>query len=45
MRDSPSEKRRRMRALRRRVRTNDVQTWAKRYLQALEFAPDKPPRR
>jgi trehalose 6-phosphate synthase len=44
MRDSPAEKRRRMRALRRRVRTSDVQTWARRYLQALEFAPDKPPR-
>ncbi len=45
MRDQPSDRRRRMRAMRRRVRTHDVQTWAQRYLEALKFAPDKPIRR
>ena len=36
------EKRRRMRSLRRRVRENDVQHWAERFLQALESAPERP---
>ena len=36
------EKRRRMRSLRRRVRENDVQHWAERFLQALECAPERP---
>jgi trehalose 6-phosphate synthase len=45
MRDSPAERRKRMRALRRRVRTDDVHAWARRYLEALEYAPDKPTRR
>ncbi|MBA2694411.1 MAG: trehalose-6-phosphate synthase [Actinobacteria bacterium] len=44
MRDGPGEKRKRMRALRRKVRTDNVQVWATRYLEALEFAPDKPTR-
>lgn len=42
--DSPSEHRRRMRSLRRRVRDHDVQDWAQRFLAALEAAPDKPER-
>lgn len=37
-----AEKRRRMRSLRRRVRENDVQRWAERFLQALACAPDRP---
>lgn len=39
---SPAEKRRRMRSLRRRVRENDVQRWADRFLRALESAPERP---
>ncbi len=35
----PAERRRRMRSLRRRVRDNDVQRWAQRFLDALEAAP------
>ncbi|GAB95819.1 trehalose 6-phosphate synthase [Kineosphaera limosa] len=38
----PTEKRRRMRSLRRRVREHDVQRWAERFLQALESAPERP---
>ena len=37
-----SQKRRRMRSLRRRVRDHDVQRWAERFLQALASAPDRP---
>ncbi len=37
-----AEKRRRMRSLRRRVRENDVQRWAERFLQALACAPERP---
>ncbi|MGB5951268.1 MAG: trehalose-6-phosphate synthase [Ornithinimicrobium sp.] len=42
--EDPGARRRRMRTMRRRVRSNDVHTWAKMYLEALEFAPAKPPR-
>ena len=38
------ERRRRMKALRRRVADHDVQRWAERYLEALEMAPRKPQR-
>jgi trehalose 6-phosphate synthase len=38
------ERRRRMKALRRRVSEHDVQRWASRYLEALAVAPDKPDR-
>ena len=38
------ERRRRMKALRRRVADHDVQRWAERYLEALEIAPRKPQR-
>ncbi len=37
------EKRRRMRGLRKRVATHDVQRWAERYLEALRWAPERPP--
>ncbi len=43
--DDPGTKRRRMRTMRRRVRTHDVHAWAETYLEALEHAPAKPPRR
>ena len=47
-RSTPAEQRRRMRALRRRVATHDVQQWAGRFLDALACAParpqDEPPR-
>ncbi len=36
------EQSRRMRALRKKVRENDVQTWANRFLEALAAAPEKP---
>ena len=36
------ERRRRMRALRRRVHDHDVQDWARRFLAALDAAPGKP---
>ena len=36
------QRRRRMKALRRRVSDHDVQRWAARYLQALAVAPNKP---
>jgi trehalose 6-phosphate synthase len=39
-----TEKRRRMKALRRRVSDHDVQRWAARYLDALVAAPKKPER-
>ena len=42
IRDAPEEKARRMRALRRKVRSQDVQTWAEDFLTALAAAPDKP---
>ncbi len=38
------EKRRLMKAMRRRVADHDVQRWAARFLAALEHAPDRPPR-
>jgi trehalose 6-phosphate synthase len=38
------ERRRRMKALRRRVADHDVQRWAERYLEALAIAPRKPHR-
>ena len=37
------EKRRLMKALRRRVADHDVQRWAHRFLSALEHAPERPP--
>jgi trehalose 6-phosphate synthase len=40
-----AERRRRMKALRRRVAVHDVQRWATRYLDALGSAPAKPHRR
>ncbi len=41
--DTPApEKRRIMRALRRRVAEHDVQRWAARFLAALDAAPDRP---
>ncbi|HKJ11341.1 MAG TPA: trehalose-6-phosphate synthase [Ornithinimicrobium sp.] len=40
--DEPSARRRRMRAMRRRVRTHDVYAWADSYLQALAVAPEQP---
>jgi trehalose 6-phosphate synthase len=43
--DDPATKRTRMRALRRRVRTHDVQSWAHSYLDALAQAPARPPKR
>ncbi|OLT43804.1 trehalose-6-phosphate synthase [Serinicoccus sp. CNJ-927] len=42
--DEPAEKERRMRALRRRVRKHDVQTWAADFLAGLEAAPERPSR-
>ncbi|SNC73598.1 trehalose 6-phosphate synthase [Kytococcus aerolatus] len=41
--DDPEEKRRRMRALREAVVENDVHTWSRTFLQALEHAPEPPP--
>ncbi|AKU15724.1 alpha,alpha-trehalose-phosphate synthase (UDP-forming) [Luteipulveratus mongoliensis] len=42
--DAPeAERTKRMRALRRQVARNDVQRWASNYLDALKYAPDKPP--
>jgi trehalose 6-phosphate synthase len=38
------ERRRRMRALRKRVADHDVQRWAERYLEALACAPERPHR-
>jgi len=38
------ERRRRMKALRKRVSTHDVQRWATRYLEALDSAPLRPHR-
>jgi trehalose 6-phosphate synthase len=38
------ERRRRMKALRKRVATHDVQRWATRYLEALASAPARPHR-
>jgi trehalose 6-phosphate synthase len=38
------QRRRRMRALRRRVSDHDVKRWSARYLEALALAPDKPHR-
>ena len=43
--DAPTDqRRRRMKALRRRVADHDVQRWASRYLEALALAPNKPER-
>ncbi|MGO0575407.1 alpha,alpha-trehalose-phosphate synthase (UDP-forming) [Ornithinimicrobium panacihumi] len=42
IRDTPTAKKRRMSALRRRVRTHDVQRWADDFLRALAVAPGKP---
>ena len=39
-----AERRRRMRAMRRRVADHDVQRWASRFLEALECAPSRPRR-
>ena len=39
------ERRRRMKAMRKRVADHDVQRWASRYLKALAAAPLKPHRR
>ncbi|MBK8436350.1 MAG: trehalose-6-phosphate synthase [Austwickia sp.] len=39
---SATEKKRRMRALRTRVRRHDVQTWAQQFLDALQAAPKRP---
>ncbi len=39
---STTEKKRRMRALRTRVRRHDVQTWAQQFLDALMAAPKRP---
>jgi trehalose 6-phosphate synthase len=41
---SEEERRRRMKALRKRVATHDVQRWASRYLEALASAPLRPHR-
>ncbi|MCH8612004.1 alpha,alpha-trehalose-phosphate synthase (UDP-forming) [Arsenicicoccus dermatophilus] len=41
---SPAERSRRMKALRRRVRRNDVQHWAASFLEQLEAAPGRPAR-
>ena len=41
---SEVERRRRMKAMRKRVADHDVQRWASRYLQALAAAPSKPHR-
>ena len=38
------ERRRRMRAMRKRVADHDVQRWASRYLKALDSAPFRPHR-
>ena len=38
-----AEKRRLMRAMRRRVADHDVQRWASRFLEALDHAPERPP--
>jgi trehalose 6-phosphate synthase len=39
-----AERRRRMKAMRRRVADHDVQRWASRFLEALECAPARPKR-
>jgi trehalose 6-phosphate synthase len=39
-----AEKRRLMRAMRRRVADHDVQRWASRFLEALDVAPERPQR-
>ena len=39
-----AERRRRMRAMRRRVADHDVQRWASRFLEALASAPARPNR-
>nr|WP_109471840.1 trehalose-6-phosphate synthase [Ornithinimicrobium cavernae] len=44
MREDPASLRKRMLAMRRRVRSHDVHAWAQRYLTALEAAPGKPGR-
>ncbi len=44
MREDPGPRRRRMRTMRRRVRSHDVHAWASTYLDALAHAPHKPPR-
>ena len=43
--EEPAALRKRMLAMRRRVRSHDVHAWARRYLAALESAPEKPSRR
>lgn len=42
--DDPGPRRRRMRAMRRRIRSHDVHAWAALYLESLAHAPHKPPR-
>ncbi|MCK0110815.1 trehalose-6-phosphate synthase [Ornithinimicrobium sp. F0845] len=44
MSEDAASRRKRMLGMRRRVRTHDVHAWARRYLAALEAAPDKPDR-
>ena len=44
METDPRQKRRQMRALRRQVAENDVQTWADRFLTNLQLAPERPDR-
>ncbi len=44
IRSPEKEKRRLMKALRRRVGDHDVQRWASRFLSALEYAPERPPK-
>ena len=41
----PTERRRTMRALRRRVHDHDVQRWASMFLESLDIAPRRPQRR
>lgn len=41
----PAERRRTMRALRRRVHDHDVQRWASMFLESLDIAPRRPQRR
>lgn len=43
MNASPRELRRRMRAMRKQVRENDIASWAERFLADLRSAPDQPP--
>lgn len=44
MHEDAGRRRRRMRTMRRRVRSHDVHAWASTYLDALAHAPNRPPR-